>query len=62
VRSNLKERLAAPVLKGENTAVGICHTDHVWHPLSAKVGTNFADKRIIHSCTVSGKYHPEQIV
>jgi hypothetical protein len=31
----------------ENTAVGICHADPpiTWHPLSAEVGTNFADKR-----------------
>jgi hypothetical protein len=27
------------------TAVGIRCTDHSKHPLSAKVGTNFADKR-----------------
>jgi hypothetical protein len=32
------------ILKDENTTVGIRHTDHV-DPLSAKVGTNFADKR-----------------
>jgi hypothetical protein len=31
------------VLKSENTAVEICHTDHV-APLSAEVGTNFDDK------------------
>jgi hypothetical protein len=32
----------APVKKTENTAVEIRHADH---PLSAKVGTKFADKR-----------------
>jgi hypothetical protein len=40
----LKEKVAAPVKKTENTAIGICRAD-TWHPLSAKVGTNFADKR-----------------
>jgi hypothetical protein len=42
--SYLKEKVAAPVKKTENTAVGICCADHTKH-LSAKVGTNFADKR-----------------
>jgi hypothetical protein len=31
-------------LESENTAVRIHHANHV-HPLSAKVGINFADKR-----------------
>jgi hypothetical protein len=44
-RSYLKEKIAALILKAENIAVGICH------PLSAKVGTNFADMR----CS-SGRY------
>jgi hypothetical protein len=40
----LDRKVAAPVYKSENTAVGIRHADYV-HPLSAKVGNNFADKR-----------------
>jgi hypothetical protein len=36
-------KVAAPVYKIENTAVGIRHADHV-APLSAKVGNHFADK------------------
>jgi hypothetical protein len=40
----LKEKVAAPVWKAENTAVGIRHVDHV-APLSAKVGTNFTHNR-----------------
>jgi hypothetical protein len=39
----LKEKLAAPVWKDENTAVGIRHANHV-ATLSTKVGTNFAEK------------------
>jgi hypothetical protein len=42
--SYLKEKIAAPIKKTENTAVGIRHGDHVAH-CSAKVGTNFAGKR-----------------
>jgi translation elongation factor EF-1alpha len=41
MRSYLKEKVAAPV---ENTTVVIFCTD----PVSAKVGTNFADKRRDH--------------
>jgi hypothetical protein len=37
----LKENIPVPVYKAENTPVGISHAD----PLSAKVDTNFADKR-----------------
>jgi hypothetical protein len=40
----LGRKVAAPVQKIENTAVGICHTDHV-APSIRIVGTNFADKR-----------------
>jgi hypothetical protein len=40
----LDRKVAAPVYKTENMAVGICHADHV-APLSAKVGNHFADKR-----------------
>jgi hypothetical protein len=40
----LGRKVVAPVYKIENTAVGIRHTD-TWHPLSAKVGHHFADKR-----------------
>jgi hypothetical protein len=39
----LKGKVAAPVQEAENTATGICCTGHVAH-LSARVGTNFADK------------------
>jgi hypothetical protein len=41
MRSYSKEKVAAPVKKTENTAVGIRHADH----LLSRVGTNFADKR-----------------
>jgi hypothetical protein len=40
----LEEKVAAPVYKTQNTAVGIRHADHV-APSNRKVGTNFADKR-----------------
>jgi hypothetical protein len=40
----LDRKVAAPVYKTENTAVGIRHADHV-APLSAKVGNHFAEKR-----------------
>jgi hypothetical protein len=40
----LDRKVAAPVYKTENTAVGIRHADHM-APLSAKVGNHFADKR-----------------
>jgi hypothetical protein len=43
LRSYLKEKVAAPVKRIENTAVGVRQADHV--ALSSKVGTNFADKR-----------------
>jgi hypothetical protein len=39
----LDRKVAAPVEKTENTAVGIRHADHV-APLFAKVGNHFADK------------------
>jgi hypothetical protein len=45
MKSYLEERVVAPVWKGENTAIGICHANHMAPPLSTKVGTNFADKR-----------------
>jgi hypothetical protein len=41
MKSYLEEIVAAPVYKAENTAVGSRCTDH---PLSAEVGTNFADE------------------
>jgi hypothetical protein len=41
----LDRKVAAPVYKTENTAVGIRHADHVSPSLSAKVGNYFADKR-----------------
>jgi hypothetical protein len=40
----LERKVAVPIYKIENTAVAIGHADHV-APLSAKVGTDFADKR-----------------
>jgi hypothetical protein len=40
----LDRKVAAPVWKTENTAVGIRHADKV-APSSAKVGNHFADKR-----------------
>jgi hypothetical protein len=40
----LDRKVVAPVYKTEDTAVGIRHADYV-HPLSAKVGNQFADKR-----------------
>jgi hypothetical protein len=44
MRSYLEEKVAAPVKKAENTAVGIRLADHV-APCIHKVGTNFADKQ-----------------
>jgi hypothetical protein len=44
LRLCLKEIVAAPVWKADNTAVGIGCADHATH-VSAKVDTNFADKR-----------------
>jgi hypothetical protein len=38
----LERKVAAPVYKTENTAVGICHADHV--APSIRIGTHFADK------------------
>jgi hypothetical protein len=40
----MKENVEAPVLKTENTAVGIRHADHV-APSIHKSHTNFAGKR-----------------
>jgi endo-1,4-beta-mannosidase len=40
----MKEKVAAPVYKTENTAVGICLADHVAFSI-ARVGTNFANKQ-----------------
>jgi hypothetical protein len=58
LRSYLEEKVAAPVKKTDNMAVGdpLCDT-----PLSAKVGTNFADKRchsvgIVHSWLESTEF------
>jgi hypothetical protein len=39
----LGRNVAAPVLKTENTSIGIRHTDHVAQ-MSAKFGTNISDK------------------
>jgi hypothetical protein len=41
----LERKVAAPVWKAENAAVGIRHADHVAPLYPKKVGTNFADKR-----------------
>jgi hypothetical protein len=41
----LDRKVAAPVYKIENTAVGIRHADHVAPSIRKKVGTYFADKR-----------------
>jgi hypothetical protein len=41
----LKENIAAPVWKTENTAIGIRHIDHV-APSMAKVGIDFSDKQL----------------
>jgi hypothetical protein len=38
------KKVAVPVWKAQNTAVGIRHDDHVT-PYIQKVGSNFADKR-----------------
>jgi hypothetical protein len=40
----LKEKIAVPVYKSENTAVGIRHADHVT-PSIRKIRTDFVDKR-----------------
>jgi hypothetical protein len=45
MRSYLKEKVAAPVKKTENTALGIRHADHV-APSIRKFGIHFADKRL----------------
>jgi hypothetical protein len=44
LRRYLKEKVADPVKKIGNTAIGIYWADYVTPPLSAKVGTNFVDK------------------
>jgi hypothetical protein len=44
IESYLKEKVAAPVYRIENTAIGTCHADHMV-PSIRKVGTNFVDKR-----------------
>jgi hypothetical protein len=44
LRRYLEERVAAPIEKTENTAVGIRRANHVASP-SAKVGANFGNKR-----------------
>jgi hypothetical protein len=41
----LDRKVAAPVYKIENTAVGIRHADHVAPSIRKKVGNHFADKR-----------------
>jgi hypothetical protein len=41
----LDRKVAAPIYKIENTAVGIRHADHVAHPIRKKLGNHFADKR-----------------
>jgi hypothetical protein len=41
----LDRKVAAPVYKTENTAVGIRHADHVEPSIRKKVGNHFADKR-----------------
>jgi hypothetical protein len=63
LRSYLEEKVAASVQKVENTAVGVRNADQ-WHSLSAKVGTNFADKqvslgRIVRSRTQATKLYTE---
>jgi hypothetical protein len=45
LRSYLEEIEASPVLKAENTALGIRHADNVASSIRKTVGTNFADKR-----------------
>jgi hypothetical protein len=41
----LDRKVAAPVYKTENTAVGIRNADHVAPSIRKKVGNHFADKR-----------------
>jgi hypothetical protein len=41
----LDRKVAAPVYKTENTAVGIRHADHVAPSICKKVRNHFADKR-----------------
>jgi hypothetical protein len=41
----LDRKVAAPVYKTENTAVGIRHADHVAPSIRKKVCNHFADKR-----------------
>jgi hypothetical protein len=42
----LDGKVGAPVYKTENTAVGICHADHVAPSIPQKVDNHFADKRL----------------
>jgi hypothetical protein len=42
----LERKVAAPVYKTENTAVGILHADHVAPSIRKKVDNHFADKRL----------------
>jgi hypothetical protein len=46
LRSYLEEKVAAPVWKSKNTAVGIRHSGHMALSISENVGTDFAHKRL----------------
>jgi hypothetical protein len=48
-------------LKSEKTAVGIRHADHV-HPVSAKVGTNLAEKRRSLSRVVRSRTQATELI
>jgi hypothetical protein len=41
----LDRKVAAPVYKTENTAIGIRHADHVAPSIRKKIGNHFADNR-----------------
>jgi hypothetical protein len=41
----LDRKVAAPVYKTENTAVGIRHADHMARSIRKQVGNHFTDKR-----------------